>query len=107
MATILLASISSATIASRVEVVHEFLPFQPGSNPRSPLTSDGDKLYGVGGGPGNVGGIYAIDLAGLGYSEIYTFSGSLLGLNPIGQIIPVGSRLYGVTRFGGANNLGT
>lgn len=77
------------------------------------LFSDGTFLYGLrrGGGTGSCTGgcgyIFKIKLDGTGYTTLFNFAGASNGNGPNGTLISDGIFLYGMTIFGGANDLGT
>jgi uncharacterized repeat protein (TIGR03803 family) len=83
-----------------------------GANPRAGLllASDG-VLYGTAssGGAGNKGLIFKINTNGTGYTSLRSFLGAPTdGASPQGALIEgVDGALYGTTRNGGTNNLGT
>ena len=95
-----------------------------GNRPQSALVTDGYTLYGTahyGGANGN-GTIFKINIDGLGFTVIKTFSPTFLGTNnvsgnilvtsgtnidgayPIGGLVLDGSTLYGTTFKGGLSN---
>jgi uncharacterized repeat protein (TIGR03803 family) len=79
-----------------------------GSNPHGSLISDGTFLYGMTstGGANNLGTIFKIKPDGTGYVNLLSFAGSANGATPEGSLISVGSFFYGMTRYGGTNNMG-
>ncbi len=80
-----------------------------GAYPYGSLISDGTYLYGMTktGGANNLGVVFKIKLDGTGYSHLVSFSGAVNGANPYGNLIFVGTYLYGMTSSGGLNNKGT
>ncbi len=80
-----------------------------GSYPNGSLFSDGTFLYGMtyGGGINNVGTIFKLKIIDNSYTKILDFAGAANGSNPYGSLISDGTYLYGMTRVGGTNNLGT
>ena len=70
---------------------------------------DGTYLYGTlstgGGGGGGGGTLFKVMPDGTGFTDFYTFFGSLNGSGPMGDLISVGSYLYGTT-YGGGNAMG-
>ncbi len=71
--------------------------------------SDGTFLYGMtgGGGLNNLGTIFKIKPDGTGYTKLLDFAGISNGGGPNGSFISDGNFLYGMTRGGGTNNMGT
>lgn len=82
-----------------------------GKYPNGDLFSDGIFLYGMtsDGGANNGGTIFKIKKDGSSYTKLLDFTPSGLnnGFIPMGSLISDGVYLYGMTRKGGANNLGT
>lgn len=82
-----------------------------GKYPNGDLFSDGTFLYGMtsDGGANNGGTIFKIKTDGSSYSKLLDFTPSGLnnGFIPMGSLISDGNYLYGMTRKGGTNNLGT
>lgn len=78
-----------------------------GSNPGS-LFFDGTYLYGMTfwGGTNGEGVIFKILPTGSGYTKLLDFSGTVSGANPTRALISDGTFLYGITSWGGTNNLG-
>ncbi|HTB32813.1 MAG TPA: T9SS type A sorting domain-containing protein [Bacteroidia bacterium] len=66
-----------------------------------------NALYGMTsfGGANNYGCIFYILQNGIGYTDIYDFSGPD-GREPHGSLIRIGNVFYGMTRIGGVNNAG-
>ncbi|PBQ33362.1 hypothetical protein CNR22_16775 [Sphingobacteriaceae bacterium] len=86
-----------------------------GANPKGSLIQAANgKLYGMTqlGGAGNFGVIFEYDIATNTQSVLVSFTGSVgitLGSSPMGSLYqpdPTVTKLYGMTRTGGANNLG-
>lgn len=76
--------------------------------PAGSLALSGGVLYGTaagGGAHGNAGALYSIHTDGTGYSILHSFTSATDGSNPRGLVL--GSALYGVAPFGGANSAGT
>jgi len=89
----------------------KLLDFDGASNGKAPLgylISDGTFLYGMTseGGSGNLGCLFKIMPDGTGYSKLLDFTGATNGGNPYGSLIAEGGMLYGMTTFGGTNNMG-
>lgn len=80
-----------------------------GSGCESTLISDGTFLYGMtsSGGTHNKGTIFKIMPNGSGYTKLLDFAGTTNGSHPYGSLIYDGTFLYGMTCFGGTNDLGT
>ncbi|MFA5781945.1 MAG: choice-of-anchor tandem repeat GloVer-containing protein, partial [Bacteroidales bacterium] len=80
-----------------------------GSYPYGSLISDGTFLYGMTskGGTNDSGTVFKIMPDGTGYSKLLDFAGEANGSYPWGSLISDGTFLYGMTQFGGTNNLGT
>ncbi len=81
-----------------------------GAYPIGSLILSGNTLYGMtsrGGFRGNgFGNIFSIHTDGTGYKELLSFNGTTKGGNPNGDLVLVGSKLYGVSANGGKNNMG-
>jgi uncharacterized repeat protein (TIGR03803 family) len=79
-----------------------------GSNPGGSLLYDGTYLYGMTyrGGANNYGTVFKIMPDGTGYLKLLDFDGTTNGSNPYGSLFSDGTYLYGMTRYGGANDLG-
>lgn len=74
------------------------------------LTLGGSTLYGTtrGGGIGNNGIVYKMNLDGSGFRVLHSFTGGGGdGSNPYCDLMLSGSTLYGTTAFGGSSNRGT
>lgn len=82
-----------------------------GANPYGSVALSGSKLYGttrLGGESANAGTVYSVNTDGTGFSTLYTFSGGTTNAaNPYCTPVVDGNVLYGTTRLGGTNNLGT
>ncbi|EDY15841.1 hypothetical protein CfE428DRAFT_6631 [Chthoniobacter flavus Ellin428] len=92
-----------------------------GASPLSSLTLVGSVLYGmtpVGGivppvgPPPNGGTVFRINTDGTGFQVLHGFTGSQLsasndGGTPYGAVTVSGSKIYGMTRFGGTSTRGT
>jgi uncharacterized repeat protein (TIGR03803 family) len=81
-----------------------------GKSPNGSLISDGTFLYGMtknGGTTNERGTIFKIMPNGTGYSKLLDFTGAANGSNPEGDLYYDGTFLYGMTRNGGTNNVGT
>jgi uncharacterized repeat protein (TIGR03803 family) len=73
------------------------------------LISDGTFLIGMTwlGGTNNYGTLFKIKPNGTGYVKLLDFAGAANGSYPVGSLTSDGTFLYGMTSYGGANNLGT
>ncbi len=99
------------TPGSAPVIWHTFTGFpDDGAAPQGSLTLVGSTLYGMSslGGPNTTGTIFEINTDGSGYKVLYSFGsiGSGDGNYPDGDLILVGSTLYGMTSQGGANGHG-
>ncbi|MBI2269835.1 MAG: hypothetical protein HYU69_05690 [Bacteroidetes bacterium] len=89
--------------------LYDFSGTPDGDNPTGSLTLSGSVLYGMtqqGGAASNNGCIFKINTDGSGYSRLLDFSGVANGAWPYSTLALSGSTLYGMTYFGGINNLG-
>jgi uncharacterized repeat protein (TIGR03803 family) len=102
---------SIGTEGSGFTLVHSFSNAIPtGRYPRGSLIRNGSLLYGMArdGGPGGEGVIFTLKNDGTGFTFLHAFAGgSDDGENPYGSLLPAGSKLYGMTRQGGAGSDGT
>jgi uncharacterized repeat protein (TIGR03803 family) len=90
--------------------LHSFDGSIDGSNPYfGALIYDGIYLYGMAstGGVNNKGTIFRIKPDGTSFLKIFDFDGSTSGNQPMGSLFFDGTDLFGMTKSGGANNLGT
>lgn len=73
------------------------------------MTLIGTTLYGLtaNGGPSNNGVTFAININGSGYMNLVNFAGGSDGANPYGSLTLVGTKLYGLTTYGGSAGDGT
>jgi uncharacterized repeat protein (TIGR03803 family) len=80
-----------------------------GAKPTCPLTLSGSTLYGTtpAGGAYNGGTIFSINTDGTGYRTLYSFRPASDGAMPSGSVLLSGTKLFGMTFRGGANNCGT
>lgn len=92
-----------------------FQTLSSGKRPSGSLVTDGTYLYGMtkyGGANCSLNGslgcgvIFRIKQDGTQFSKLLEFDGPSYGSDPIGSLISDGSFLYGLTSFGGANNMG-
>ncbi len=82
-----------------------------GREPWGTMVEAGGKLYGMTrlGGASNIGVLFEYDYTTNGYTKLFDFTGtagSFPGSNPLGQLCVVGTKVYGLTSLGGANNIG-
>jgi uncharacterized repeat protein (TIGR03803 family) len=79
-----------------------------GGNPYGTLVSDGTFLYGMtySGGTNNLGVVFKIQTNGTNYTKLFDFAGITNGSYPNGSLISDGTYLYGMTQYGGTNNVG-
>jgi autotransporter-associated beta strand protein/uncharacterized repeat protein (TIGR03803 family) len=82
-----------------------------GAHPYGNLTLSGTALYGitVGGGANADGNIFSVGTGGTSYRNLASFTGSggtASGANPFGSLTLSGTRLYGMTGYGGAGGYG-
>jgi len=80
-----------------------------GSSPSGGLLLSSNILYGTtsGGGTGNAGTVYSINIDGLGYTNLHNLSISSDGAGPRGGLVLVGNTLYGTASGGGSFGDGT
>jgi uncharacterized repeat protein (TIGR03803 family) len=80
-----------------------------GGNPSGTLFYDGTFLYGTAntGGTANMGTIFKIMPNGTGFAKLLNFTGVANGSAATCTLISDGTFLYGMSYYGGANNLGT
>ena len=99
-------------LIAQFSIIHEF---NGGTNDGAGpwfghMTVDGTTLYGMAkmGGDNDMGTIFKFNYDGTGYTTIHEFTGGATnGRNPMGSLIVIGSTLYGMTWFGGTNDMGT
>src|SRR3989304_3511297 len=79
-----------------------------GSYPGEDLFYDGTFLYGmtVQGGSNDMGIVFKIKPDGTGYVKLLDFAGIANGSSPQGSLIFDGIFLYGMTKYGGINDMG-
>jgi uncharacterized repeat protein (TIGR03803 family) len=82
-----------------------------GSQPWGTMIEVSGKLYGMTrlGGANNIGVLFEYNYSTNAYTKLFDFTGtagSFPGSNPLGQLCVVGTKLYGLTSLGGANNIG-
>jgi uncharacterized repeat protein (TIGR03803 family) len=81
-----------------------------GVGPSGPMLT-GDTLYGVttgdvGGGGGDHGTVFKINIDGTGFTNLHSFTGSD-GTGPMGSLVLSGNTLYGTALSGGSSGNGT
>jgi uncharacterized repeat protein (TIGR03803 family) len=88
--------------------LHDFGALNDGAEPDGSPVLSGDTLFGMTmwGGLNSLGIIFRVNTDGSGYQDIFDFSGSADGSNPMGSLIVSGDMLYGMTKNGGSNDLG-
>src|SRR6202012_3566293 len=91
---------------------HTLYTFTGGSAGRMPyggLTAAGTNLYGTTmyGGTNNAGNIFRISTNGVGYADLYEFSGGNDGTWPMAGLLLLTNTLYGTAALGGSNDEGT
>ena len=86
----------------------DFAGIANGSYPYGSLISDGTFLYGMTwqGGINNRGVVFKIMPDGTGYFKLLDFAGAANGSNPYGSLVSDGTFLYGMTPYGGTNDMG-
>jgi uncharacterized repeat protein (TIGR03803 family) len=101
------------TDGSGYTVLHSFSG-PAGQDSRAPLgdlvEGTNGMLYGTSyfGGTNDQGSVFSLNKGGLSYSVIHSFSGGLDGKQPVaGLARATNGALYGTTRYGGSNDLGT
>jgi len=97
----------------REAVLHAFQGGGDGIGPNGGLVAVGGLLYGttIEGGPGSCGDgcgtVYSVDPTTGAERVVYAFPKPGHGYEPVGELIKVGGRLYGVTELGGGAPKGT
>ncbi len=88
-------------------VLHSF-DGEDGERPDAGLTFSGSTLYGktLKGGENDRGVIFQIDTDGTGYSVLHSFNSTEADEYLMGGLTTDGSKLYGVSRYGGDLNCG-
>jgi uncharacterized repeat protein (TIGR03803 family) len=86
----------------------DFVGTAYGEQPYGSLVSDGTFLYGMTafGGTNNRGVIFKIKPDGSGYAKLLDFAGTSNGAGSYGSLISDGTFLYGMTCYGGTNDMG-
>jgi uncharacterized repeat protein (TIGR03803 family) len=90
--------------------LHTFTGYpNDGAEPYVGLILSGSILYGTAqyGGTNSDGTVFAINTNGMGYTNVYSFTGGTNGAYPYAGLILSGNTLYGTAYGGGSSNLGT
>ncbi len=89
--------------------IFDFSSTTSGRSPHGSLISDGTFLYGMtlNGGTSGMGTIFKILKDGSGYVKLFDFTGTADGREPYGDLLLVGTTLYGMTYSGGPSTRGT
>lgn len=102
--------ITAAFLQAQYSVLHEFDPSSgDGGGAYGALIKKGAALYGMTpwGGDSDNGTIFKINANGSGYALLHSFAGEAAdGRSPYGTLFFNGGKLYGMTEYGGANDLG-
>ena len=102
---------SIETNGSNYEILHLFDPntANEGAYPMGQLVESGGLIYGVTmrGGSSDGGTIYSVKLSDRSYTQLYHFSGNSNSMGPEGGLIIDGTNIYGMTPWGGTNEMGT
>jgi uncharacterized repeat protein (TIGR03803 family) len=79
-----------------------------GANPQAGLFLSGNTLYGTAayGGTNGSGTVFAFNTNGMGFTNLYNFTGGSDGAFPSGGLILLSNTLYG-TAYGGGSGFGT
>jgi uncharacterized repeat protein (TIGR03803 family) len=87
--------------------LYRFTGGSDGSDPFDGPILSGNKLYGTAyaGGSSNAGAVFAINIDGTGFTNLYSFTGGSNGANPYASLILSGNILYG-TASGGSSGKG-
>jgi uncharacterized repeat protein (TIGR03803 family) len=80
-----------------------------GAYPDAGLTLSGSTLFGTteSGGTNGSGTVFEVGINGLGFKNLYIFTGGKDGANPISGLILSGNTLYGTAASGGTNGTGS
>jgi uncharacterized repeat protein (TIGR03803 family) len=94
--------------AQTFKVLHTFSGTD-GSYPWSGVILSGNTLFGttVDGGSGIDGTVFALNTDGSGFTNLFDFPQPSFGFQPYAGLVLSGGTLYGATRSGGDNGLGT
>jgi uncharacterized repeat protein (TIGR03803 family) len=113
MATLFLAAASAP--AATFTNLYSFSALSPtdtnedGSSPLADLVSSGSTLYGAAadGGTNTLGTVFSINTDGQNFTNLHNFDYATNGSGPSAALVLSGNMLYGTTRAGGSNGLGT
>ena len=99
------------TDGSGLQILYSVYGGLDGAHPQGSLTVSGSTLYGMTymDGANGDGTVFSIRTNGTSFKNLLSFSGisgAYPGMNPCGDLTLIGSRLYGMTDFGGANGDG-
>jgi uncharacterized repeat protein (TIGR03803 family) len=94
--------------ASGFSKIFDFTGGTDGSIPVSNLVYDGNYLFGMtnAGGANDLGTIFRILPDGNNYEKLFDFDGIANGSKPVGALLIDGAFMYGITQYGGANDVG-
>jgi uncharacterized repeat protein (TIGR03803 family) len=79
-----------------------------GGGPKGSLIYDGNYFYGMTYymGVNNLGTVFKIKPDGTGYTKLLDFNGAINGSYPYGSLVSDSTFLYGMTSYGGVNDMG-
>jgi len=100
----------AASLQANIKILHSFTNYPNGEKPQGSLIAIGSTLYGMTFGnrvTSDYGTIFKINKNGTGFATLHSFTGYPDGANGNGNLKAIGSTLYGMTLYGGANNDGT
>jgi uncharacterized repeat protein (TIGR03803 family) len=101
---------SIKTDGTAPSILHDFgSQADDGKEPLTGVIIQGGRLYGttLDGGEHGHGTVFAVGTDGLQYSILHSFDGADGGMGPYGTLVSDGSKLYGVTIYGGSAHYGT
>ena len=90
-------------------ILHSFADLAEGCGPHDSLIAQGSLLYGMTqiGGSAKMGTIFKVGTNGAGFAVLHTFTGGNAdGGRPFGSLVRKGTDLFGMTRYGGAADVG-
>ena len=95
--------------AQTFTTLHTFTNSPDGYTSWAGLVLSGNTLYGTTSGGGNAGHgtIFALNIDGTGYTNLYRFTGASDGSAPLAGLLLSGSTLYGTASGGGSSGSGT
>jgi len=96
------------TDGSSYQRLFDFVGSIDGSNPMGSLIVSGNVLYGMTnkGGVNDLGCVFSIHTDGSDYNKLLDFNGTDNGSLPWGALTLLNNVLYGMTRYGGMNDMG-